>query len=496
VLTVLRAIDDPSDRVSLVAALRSSFFGVSDRDLTAYVLAGGRLHMGPVEEDRPGAAALRPALGFLAELHKARTRLSIPALLERLYDETRVMAAFSGSRRGEARISNLEKVTALARQSAEIGVLTLRGFASLLQGRIETAREEPDLPSTRPGDPETVRVLSIHKAKGLEAPIVAVFDLADNYWLQSDVIALWAEGRVAIGFREGCQPPGWAALKNKDKAKAWAEARRLQYVACTRARDVLVIPKPSGDARVGDFWKDVVAALPSAGDADVRVVDADALPADESGEDAWTPTLVPGSDVDAVALRWEEQRRELLQEAATRDYLPIPVRELAARSAPPAVAPPGGAGRDFGRLVHRMLQWIPPDADAAQTAAMAAALAPAYGLDDAAAAQASETVRRCLALPLMDRVRRAPRVWRELPLRFPHEVHLAEGEVDLVFEEDGGLVVVDYKTDHIAEGQALDQAHHHAGQLRLYDRGLVQATGMKVRERLVLFTALGRAVPV
>src|SRR6266852_6886765 len=48
-LAVLRAIDDPSDRVSLVAALRSSFFGVSDRDIAAYALAGGSLRMGPVD---------------------------------------------------------------------------------------------------------------------------------------------------------------------------------------------------------------------------------------------------------------------------------------------------------------------------------------------------------------------------------------------------------------------------------------------------------------
>jgi ATP-dependent helicase/nuclease subunit A len=68
--------------------------------------------------------------------------------------------------------------------------------------------------------------------------------------------------------------------------------------------------------------------------------------------------------------------------------------------------------------------------------------------------------------------------------------------VDLVFEEDGALVVVDYKTDRVAPGQALLQAAHHAPQLQLYGRGLAQATGLRVKERLVLFTAIGRAVPV
>jgi ATP-dependent exoDNAse (exonuclease V) beta subunit len=57
-------------------------------------------------------------------------------------------------------------------------------------------------------------------------------------------------------------------------------------------------------------------------------------------------------------------------------------------------------------------------------------------------------------------------------------------------------VIVDYKTDQIAPEHAVAQAAHHAPQLQLYGRGLAQAAGLPVRERLVLFTALGRSVPV
>jgi ATP-dependent helicase/nuclease subunit A len=96
----------------------------------------------------------------------------------------------------------------------------------------------------------------------------------------------------------------------------------------------------------------------------------------------------------------------------------------------------------------------------------------------------------------MERARRASRVWREIGLWFPDGEHLVEGRVDLVFEEDGALVVVDYKSDAIREEQAIDQAGHHAPQLQLYGRGLAQAMGLPVRERLVLFTAIGRSVPV
>jgi ATP-dependent helicase/nuclease subunit A len=497
-LAVLRAVDDPSDRVSLVAALRSTYLGVSDRDVVSYALSGGRVALlAEIDEALPGGPAIAPALRLLEALHRARARLSVPALVERLYDETRVLAALTGTRRGEARIANLEKVVSLARQAASLGVLTLRGFVSLLGERIENAREEPDLPATRPGDPTTVRVLSIHKAKGLEAPIVALYDAADDPHPRADVIPLWDEGRVALGFRGGCQPPRWDELKEPEEARAWAELRRLLYVACTRARDLLVIPVPPADARAGSFWRELTEGLPSGDDDDVRVVDAATLPvppAETAAPDLRLLAEAEGGD--AAAARWETRRDALVKAACERPFVPVPATRVAARTAPPpVVAGRTGGGRAFGSLVHRVMEWIPLDApDCA--AALAAALAPAFGVDADGARRAASAAERALALPVMERARRAARVWRELPLCFPDGDELVEGTLDLVFEEDGQLVLVDYKTDPIGEDQAIDQAAHHAPQLQLYGRGLAQASGQRVKERLVLFTTLGRVVQV
>jgi ATP-dependent helicase/nuclease subunit A len=501
-LAVLRAIDDPSDRLSLVAALRSSFFGVSDRDVVAHALSGGRLELlGGVDEDAPGAATLGPALEVLGRLFGLRTRLSVPALLDRLYDETRVLAALTGTRRGEAQVANLEKIQALAREASSLGALTLRGFTNLLAERISSAREEPDLPSTRPGDPDTVRVLSVHKAKGLEAPIVALYDTADRGRFSVDTVPLWEEGRIAIGFRGGCQPEGWDALVRREEKRQWGENRRLLYVACTRARDLLVVPRPPVDAALGDFWRELVLRLPPASDADVRVVDAETLAfpeAESQRAELWALAGAEGGD--AVAARWERERRERVEAGSWRPFLPVSATRLAARSAPPPVVAGAGGGRDFGSLVHRLLEWVPLEdeghADDARVLAMARALAPGFGLDAEAADRAAAQVSRALALPVLRRAARAPRRWTEMRLWFPEGENLVEGIVDLVFEEDGQLVVVDYKTDAITDEQALAQADHHAPQLRLYGRGLALASGQPVRERLVLFTALGRTVAV
>ncbi len=496
-LAALRAIDDPMDRTALVAALRSSFFGVSDRDLVQYALAGGRLLLSKTpQRDLPGGAVVAPALVVLERLHRERLAVSVPALLERLYDETRVLAALAGTRRGASRAANLEKVVALARRGRDLGTLTLRGFVRLLAQRIEYGSEEPDLPSTRPGDHDTVRILSIHKAKGLEAPIVVLHDTAASLQTDADVIALWEEGRVAIGFRAGCRPPEWKTLAERDKARARAEGRRLLYVACTRARDLLVVPQPPADAQGGDFWRDLMRYL--APSADVAVVDATTLRVAESAAERVDPRVLAAAEGgDAVAARWDAERARVIAAAAERGPVPIPALRVAERTAPPAAPATGPGGRDFGGLVHRILEWVPFDqATPERVAATAHGLAPGFGLDDDAAARAADAATRALSLPVMQRARRATRVWRELPLRFVDEDDLVEGVVDLVFEEGGELVVVDYKTDHISAGQALDQAAHHAPQLRLYGRGLTLATGLHVRERVVLFTTLGQTVAV
>jgi ATP-dependent helicase/nuclease subunit A len=512
-LAALKAIDDPSDRASLVAVLRSCFFGVSDRDIVSYALSHGKLEVGAAADaSLPGADVIVPALELLTRLHRERLRATVPSLLERLYDETRVLASLTGTRRGEARIANLEKVAALARQADGVGVLTLRGFTRLLAARMQDSSEEPDLPAARPEDPRTVRILSIHKAKGLEAPIVALHDLGAMLVARPSVIALWDEGKVAVGFRQGYRPPDWNTLAQRDEVKARAEGRRLLYVACTRARDLLVVPRPPSDAQPGDFWRDLLPHLDRAGADEVRVVDARTLPAAMPVRDAFDRgALAAAEGGDAVAVRWLKQRAALLEDGARRPQAPLPVVRAAARTAPPAVSAPAalpgepGAtlidpaarGRGFGSLVHRILEWVPlHDCAPAAVAEMATALAPAFGLGAEAAARAAETASRVLAMPLLDRARGARRVYRELLVWFPEGEELLEGVVDLVYEEERGLVIVDYKTDHIAPEQALAQAAHHAPQLQLYGRGLAQATGMPVAERLVLFTALGHAVEV
>ena len=111
--------------------------------------------------------------------------------------------------------------------------------------------------------------------------------------------------------------------------------------------------------------------------------------------------------------------------------------------------------------------------------------------------RAGEAAWSALGLPVMTRAKQAKRVWRELPLSFPDGSDLIEGVIDLVFEEEAGAGDRGLQDrPHHGRSRPLDQAAHHAPQLQLYGRGLAQAWGVPVVERLVLFTSIGRSVRV
>jgi ATP-dependent helicase/nuclease subunit A len=491
---VLRAIDDPSDATSLVAALRSSFFGVSDREIAEWRFAGRDLS---ILVDTTANDGVSRALSLLRRLHHDRTRLPPAALIEKLFDETSIFAALHAAERGstataQPRISNLRKVAHLARQSESLGLLTLRGFNLFLANRLDGAGEEPDLPSSRPGDPKTVRIMTIHKAKGLEAPVVVLYDCLDKFLPRVDMVPLREEGKIALGFVKDCQPPDWDVLVQKEEARLREETHRLRYVACTRAKDWLVVPVPPQTERVGDFWHDLAREI-SVPSPDVATLDAGAvdLPEETSGfEDG-----APAEDMPANLLGFSSRRAALISAASEAVIPPVPIREDAALESPPFVEPPEFVGRVYGSFVHRLLE-LADFSKPESVRRIAPALAPAFLLSKEAVKRAEAQAEAALHLPIMLEASRAARVFREVPISYAEGDRLLEGVCDLAFEDEKGWVVVDYKTEAIAEEQVLAQASHHAAQLRRYARGLALASGTHQSRRFVLFTSLGRQVAV
>lgn len=491
---VLRAIDDPSDTTSLVAALRSSFFGVSDRSIAEWRFAGQELQILGAE---PAVDDVGRALYLMRQLYDERTRLPPAALIEKLFDDSSIFAALHAAERGstaraQPRIANLKKVVHLARQAEDLGLLTLRGFNLLLKNRLEGAGEEPDLPSSRPGDPHTARVMTIHKAKGLEAPVVVLYDCLDRFSPRVDTVPLREEGKIALGFVKDCQPPDWDVLVRKEEVRLSEETHRLRYVACTRARDWLVVPIPPPTERVGDFWQDVAreVAIPN---PDVVELTAGAVELPEEPADGFAPG--PEEEAPSDLAGFAARRLGVITAATQATAIPVPVRLDAARESPPAVEPPEFVGRVFGSFVHRLLE-LADFGDPGSVRRMSPSVAPAFPLSKEEVARAEAQAEAALSLPIMREAARASRVFREVPISYVDEDRLLEGVCDLAFEDEKGWVVVDYKTEAISEQQVLAQAAHHAAQLRRYARGLALASGSHQSRRFVVFTSLGRQVAV
>ncbi|MGD2175127.1 MAG: UvrD-helicase domain-containing protein, partial [Candidatus Brocadiaceae bacterium] len=239
-LCLLRAIDDPLDEPAIVGALRSSYFGVSDEELLRHRAGGGPWNYlrsgeteGPVGE----------ALALMARWHHLRNRLPPPVLLGQVFDETRAQHAYMLKPAGEQRAAALEQ---LRRRLRSLGQ-SARTFGAVV--RHLSSIEEADLPeeessSVEPGD-DFVQLLSMHKAKGLEFSVVVLPDLGRSFPHRGRVGRLLFDrhdGRVGLRLDGGIETPAYGDLQAEEHGNQMAELRRLFYVACTRAQQLLVLP--------------------------------------------------------------------------------------------------------------------------------------------------------------------------------------------------------------------------------------------------------------
>ncbi|MEZ5285066.1 MAG: 3'-5' exonuclease [Vicinamibacterales bacterium] len=186
---------------------------------------------------------LRPiaaALSTLKELHGARNYRPVADTIGRLIAATRAHAGFILWRGGEQVLANVLHISDLARRYEAEGGLSFRGFVDLLREAAGTA-EAPEAPILEEGS-EGVRLMTVHKAKGLEFPVVILADIGCRL-SRDDATRYLDSSRNLCAIRIG----GWAPLdliehNGEEAARDAAEGVRLAYVAATRARDLLVVP--------------------------------------------------------------------------------------------------------------------------------------------------------------------------------------------------------------------------------------------------------------
>jgi ATP-dependent helicase/nuclease subunit A len=503
VLVLLDALLLPGDDLAFATFLTSPLGGLGDSDLIA--LAPGRegtLHAELVARhaENPRWAA---AHDFFAELFRRADFLSPHALIARalgpLGGRARLLA-----RLGADAAEPLDELLAMALEHAREEPPSLLGFLDWLRGSTAEIKREPGAGAS------AVRILTVHGAKGLQAPVVILPDTTGGpprpnalRWIDD------GSGRAlpvyAPGGALGCEATRAAA---RAAAEAEREERnRLLYVALTRAEDRLVVCGWKGtnsppancwyraveagfgrldavDDELGGEWAGPARVFASAQEVPPRGAEradivAVSVPPEWAGAAPdWRPRLPPAEDA-AAAL--------------------VPSRpEGAAFGAPPAALSPLAArgeasrGRARGRALHALLQHLPGVAPASREAAGRRFLAAGQGFSDADSAAALAEVAAVLAHPALAAAfggeSRA-----EVPITGRVAGMIVGGVVDRISVGDEGVTILDYKTDRRPPASAEAAPVSYLRQMAAY-RAVVRAALPGRAVRCVLVWTVGAVV--
>jgi ATP-dependent exoDNAse (exonuclease V) beta subunit len=529
-LAALRAVDDPGDAIALVSALRSPMYACSDADLFTFFAAGGKWdlrHPMPVSLD--GDHPVVRALAHLHTLWEARWWSQPSALLERLLRERSAFALAFAHRRPREVWRRFRFLVDQARAFEEAGGGGLRAFLDWAElQRNEGSRvHEPLLGDT---DDDAVSILTIHGSKGLEFPITVVSGVTTEVRNQQRGVAVfWEHDKPEIRLRKGVGTTNFDRLADFESEMDVYERQRLLYVACTRARDHLIVSTfhRAAKSSFGEWLATLSAPVEASLCRRLELGDEQPAPPTEAAAAATattaatSPAVAPVVDDDRAT--WVAARAALLERERVPRFVSATGVAQSAAAANSRIDIDDGsvagedddfddtegragarwrrgrAGTAIGRAVHATLQLCSTSATVDQLEALAEQQAHVEAIPDLAGTVAA-LARSALDAPCVRSAHAASRSWRELYVAAPLGDRAVEGYVDLLYETDNGLVLVDYKTDGVASEADIDaKVDQYRLQLATYAVALETTTGLEVVDARLVFCnvrgAVERSVP-
>jgi ATP-dependent exoDNAse (exonuclease V) beta subunit len=524
--TGLRAIEWPDDELSVFAMLRGALISVLDDTLLKFRQTHGGFH--PMrdlpEELDEEFEPIRDAFLLIRELHRRRNYRPIADTVNELLEVTRTHAAFAFRKGGERVLANVFRLTDLARSFEVSGAATsFRAFVEYLDGEYESGEtgEAPILEQEGGG----VQLMTVHKAKGLEFPVVILADLtakltgpqgADRYCN--------VDRRLCAQRLLWCAPWELLDAAEEEEQADREEALRLAYVAATRARDLLVVAAIGEEEREGGWLSPLHEALyppkerwrssatapgcppfgsttvlnrppdqseevsvkpgwhrPRAGSHGVVWFDPKALrlnaPKNEgvANEQALSGTREQAEEGLRHYQAFRDRRTKRVADGSVKRYRVATAQTLSSASEAAGIPveivtlpamKERPSGRRFGRVVHSILQHADSEA---QVGPLAALWGRFHGATDEERAAAEESAQAVLAY-LAAQVPPSAARYRELPIMVRlDDGGLVEGRADFAWLHEGLWTVVDYKTDR--------RAARNVTQLQLYGLALQRSTG-------------------
>jgi len=507
-LNLLRAINNPADKTALCGVLRSPLGGLEDRRLYELVRADGLDYLRAAPAGFEGVEEL---YAMLRELNSVAERVPLDALMQRILSDTFVPELLGRGYHGEQTVSNIRKFARIAAQHSMDEGLGLPGFIKRAGDFMDNRSREGESPLADEFV-DAVRIMTVHKAKGLEFPVVILPDITARRGSGNPPTALndWSGSMTGLRVAK-LSDCAMALLEEKEARHGAFEEVRNFYVALTRARSRLML--------VGNLEKQPKGSFGS------YLAQAGLLPPDaESWADFKASPLFP---VEKVEWRDTGAFKFPVKKDAGETCGPDPAqwlgrwqKRLAARAesvnkkrftSPTAIEREEEAGHvyerveDFGasadrlllgKLCHRVLEthdFAKPFTEGEVKAALNYFAFQHHVADyEAAAREAMGILGPFYASAAYRELAVAEIIGRELPFAYkmPNGT-IMRGIIDVVARSAGRLLVLDYKTDHIPPGDAAALAEKYRPQADAYRHAAALFSGgEKAAFRIIFLRAL------
>jgi len=523
-VNLFRAVENPYDRLALAGVLRSPLGGMTDQ--TIYELhRENLLDYREVKRlrEKPFPTTLAELYAALNELHQETRTMSVGAAVSHIFASLPLRTLAACYFHGEQAVANLEKLRQQAEFLGAEGLITLKEAIHQLRRRVLEVKEEGESVLAEE-NLDAVRIMSIHKAKGLEFPIVVLAGCQSGtdarQGASAEALFDWSTGLTGLRVGQTWDLAG-LYIAEKTRLRTEEEQKRVLYVAMTRAQERLVIScAPTTWRTTGSFLsmldqplsENIASAEESKkvfvgnGSLEIRLLSESLVAPGRSKSkpkgrrkkphwqpyvDAWRQRRETYASITETPLfvtptlfkRQEEELAETTQLAwgpLSRRAASLIVGDIAHRVLQNWDFT--GDGRDYDdQLQSHLDHWLPEESR-----------------QDRAVIQSElkEIFHHFFGSATYAELKKTRILGREVPLLMPWDGQIMEGVIDLIYERDGLLYLADYKTDRITEEELTQTAERYHQQAQIYSLAARQSLNRDVAAFKLIFLRLGEAVEI